>query len=757
MLNPKNPDYANTPISDRRPQFLYKPLKKRIDPVLSIITPFYNTGKLFEETLRSVMQQSLQQWEWLIINDGSTDDASRQILADCRKLDPRIRVIDHSENRGLPAARNTGAKEARTSYLLYMDSDDLLEPTAAEKWFWFLESWSQYSFVGGYSVGFGAHEFLWTAGFQNQEENLDRNQINHIIMIRKEVVGAVGGYDETMRQGLEDWDFWVRAANLGYWGDSIPEFLHWYRTRSSHTDRWEGLYEKQLLEKRNEFRQKYPQLWKGGFPRITKDVDINIISLKEDAPCLNELQKEKRRLLIIAPWLVTGGAEKFNLDLMRQLSKRGWELTIASTKASDNPWQHEYEAITPDVFPMHNFLEWKDYPRFLSYLIQSRQVDAILLSASQETYRLLPYLRNKFPKIPILDYVHFITPEWMGGGFPKLSELFNSSLDLSVVTSHQLKTWMIDNGVKADRIEVCTANVDIDAWHPDKGRRGEIRKDLGVTDSDALILYAGRLEKQKQPRVFAKTIGLLAEKQLPFVSLVIGDGSYMPWLREFVDKNQLNAQVRFLGEIPQERVQDLMKAGDIIFLPSENEGIALTIYEGMASGIVAVGADVGGQKELVAPDCGILVQRSKEDKEAEDYAHVLMGLILNPEKCKKMGRNSRKRVEGQFNLDIMGKRMESLLVKAGKMRLKTPRQPDKNELNSLLARQAVEYMRAVGELVKLKPYTIDYMPPAPASTYFYFTLRRLFLPVMQKFRQQKWFLSVKSRLKSLFIRGGKWF
>jgi len=703
------------------------------------------------------MQQSLQQWEWLIINDGSMDEVSKHILADCRKLDPRIRVIDHSENRGLSAARNTGAQEARTSYLLYLDSDDLLEPTAAEKWLWFLESWSRFSFVGGYSIGFGAHKFLWTSGFQNQEDNLDRNLINHIIMIRKEVVQAVGGYNDSMRHGLEDWDFWVRAANQGYWGDSVHEFLHWYRTRPSHTDRWEGLHEHQLMEKRNEFRQRYPQLWEGKFPRISKDVDINIISMREDAPCLNRLQKEKRRLLIIAPWLVTGGAEKFNLDLMRQLSKLGWELTIASTKASDNPWQHEYEAITPDVFPMHNFLEWKDYPRFLSYLIQSRQVDAVLLSASQETYRLLPYLRNRFPKVPILDYVHFITPEWMDGGFPKLSMLFNSSLDLSVVTSNQLKNWMVEKGVRADRIEVCTANVDTGAWYPDKQKRTEIRKELGVTDSDVLILYAGRLEKQKQPRVFAKTMNLLAQNHLPFLSLVLGDGSYMCWLKEYTTKHQLGDYVRFLGETSQARVQDLMKAGDIIFLPSENEGIALTIYEGMASGIVPVGADVGGQKELVVPDCGILVQRSTEDQEAEDYAEVLMDLILNPEKRKKMGRNSRKRVVAQFNLDIMGKRMESLLIKAGNMRLKTPQQPGKNELNSLLARQAVEYMRAVGELAKLKPYTIDYMPPAPASTYFYFTMRRLALPVVQKFRQQKWFLFLKSRVKSLFIRGGKWF
>ena len=357
MVNPKNPDYQNTPVSDLRPHFHYKPENIDANPIVSIVTPFYNTGAVFEETARSVLQQSLQQWEWIIVNDGSIDPQSLQILDQYREMDPRVRVVDHTENKGLSAARNTGAREARTNYLLYLDSDDLLEATAAEKWLWFLESYPQYSFVGGYLVGFGAHQYLWRAGFQNQEANLDRNQINHIIMVRKKVVEIVGGYDETMRQGLEDWDFWVRSADRGYWGDSIPEFLHWYRTRASHTDRWDSLREERLREKRDEFRQHYPHLWEGKFPKISREVDINLVAMNELIPCENRLKKDKPRLLIAAPWLVTGGAEKFNLDLMRQLSQRGWEITIATTLGSDNPWQHEFEAITPDVFPMRNFLE----------------------------------------------------------------------------------------------------------------------------------------------------------------------------------------------------------------------------------------------------------------------------------------------------------------------------------------------------------------------------------------------------------------
>ncbi len=126
MVDPQNPDYQNTPVSPSRPQYGYRPADPSAAPAVSIVTPFYNTGEVFRETAQSVLQQSLQQWEWLIVNDGSHEPVSLHILDEYRQSDPRVRVIDHPENRGLPAARNRGWQEARSRYILYLDSDDLL-------------------------------------------------------------------------------------------------------------------------------------------------------------------------------------------------------------------------------------------------------------------------------------------------------------------------------------------------------------------------------------------------------------------------------------------------------------------------------------------------------------------------------------------------------------------------------------------------------------------------------------------------------
>ncbi|MCC6957308.1 MAG: glycosyltransferase family 2 protein, partial [Anaerolineales bacterium] len=315
MVDPQNPDYQNTPVSPSRPQYGYRPADPSAAPAVSIVTPFYNTGEVFRETAQSVLQQSLQQWEWLIVNDGSHEPVSLHILDEYRQSDPRVRVIDHPENRGLPAARNTGYRAARSDYILYLDSDDLLEPTAAEKWLWFLESYPRYAFAGGYSTGFGALEYLWQSGFQDMAANLEKNRINHVVMIRKAVLEAVGGYDESLREGLEDWDFWIRCAAQGYWGKSVREYLHWYRTSQAPVERWKDMQEERLERIRAGLRQRYPNLWEGGFPRFEPYVDLQWVQMNEAPPCANRLAKEKPRLLILAPWLVVGGAEKFNLEV----------------------------------------------------------------------------------------------------------------------------------------------------------------------------------------------------------------------------------------------------------------------------------------------------------------------------------------------------------------------------------------------------------------------------------------------------------
>ncbi|HHY89813.1 MAG TPA: glycosyltransferase, partial [Chloroflexi bacterium] len=114
MINPQRPDFENTPVSPQRPEYRYRPAGETPAPLVSIVTPYYNTGAIFHETARSVLQQSFQHWEWLIANDGSTVPEALEVLDHYRSLDPRIRVIDLPRNMGTSAAKNWAIREART-------------------------------------------------------------------------------------------------------------------------------------------------------------------------------------------------------------------------------------------------------------------------------------------------------------------------------------------------------------------------------------------------------------------------------------------------------------------------------------------------------------------------------------------------------------------------------------------------------------------------------------------------------------------
>jgi glycosyltransferase involved in cell wall biosynthesis len=694
MIDPIKPNYKDTPAAESRPEFTCQPANPMAEPNVTIITPYYNTGLEFHETAFTVLQQTFQAWEWLIINDGSTDPAALDVLDSYRQSDPRIRIIDHPENRGLSAARNTGFRAARAPYVVQLDSDDLLEPTAVEKWYWFLQSYPEYSFVKGYSVGFGDQEYLWDKGFETGKAFLKENQVDATSMIRREVHQAVSGYDESNRSGLEDWDFWMKCASQGFWGATIPEFLDWYRRRTIHSDRWSNwsytnghaVFQKQL-------RQRYPKLWQHGFPEIRPRWHMPNDAIPDELPCLNRLQKGRPRILMIVPWLTTGGADKFNLDLVEQLSQRGWEITLATTMKGDCSWLPTFARYTPDIFILNHFLKLTDFPRFLRYLIQSRQVDLVLISHSELAYLLLPYLRHHCPDIPLIDYCHMEEEGWKNGGYPRMSVEYQELLDLNLVTSEHLKSWMVQRGAQDSRVQVCYINVDPEKWRMDLKVRAKVRQKLHIPDDVPVILYVARICPQKQPAVFAKTMLRLRQQGVRFVALAAGSGPDFSWLQSFIKSHNLESEVRLLGQVPNPEVRELMCAADLFFLPSRWEGIALSIYEAMACGLPVVGARVGGQEELLTPDCGILIEQGTEKEEVECYVKVIAPLLKAESKREEMGQAARERICNHFRIEQMGDQMIEAFQQAIQLHREQPRPIPSPGLGRACAAEAVEYIR----------------------------------------------------------------
>lgn len=437
------PDFANTPISPQRPHFEYGPSGDVASPAVSVITPYHNSGAVFEETAESLFRQSLQQWEWLIVNDNSDDPESNRILDAFRAKDPRITVTDLDTNRGPAAARNVAMDQARADNLFFLDADDLIEPSTLEKTAWFLDSYPEFGLCKGLDLSFEGQEYASTVGFDSRNMFLSKNPITLLSMVRREVMTAVNGFDETLTRGLEDWDFWLRCADSGFWGHSIPEYMNWYRRRPDHSDRWAAWTKKGVNETRKELRKRYPELYTQGIPQITPQPMQPFGDVRDDVPFANRLAKEKKRILLILPWMAMGGADKFNLDLMMLLREHGYEISVATTLPGNYAWYQRFARITPDIFILPHFLRLSDYPRFLDYLIKSREMDVVLFSNSEIGYRFLPFLRSRNPETTFVDYCHMEEEYWNNGGHPRAAAAYQPALDLNVVSSKHLKEWMV--------------------------------------------------------------------------------------------------------------------------------------------------------------------------------------------------------------------------------------------------------------------------------------------------------------------------
>ena len=102
-------------------------------PAVSIIMPVYNSENYLTETIGSVLRQTMEDFELILVDDGSTDGVCPELCDRLAQEHPELICVIHQENRGLGGARNTGLEAARGEYLLFVDSDDALETDALEE------------------------------------------------------------------------------------------------------------------------------------------------------------------------------------------------------------------------------------------------------------------------------------------------------------------------------------------------------------------------------------------------------------------------------------------------------------------------------------------------------------------------------------------------------------------------------------------------------------------------------------------------
>lgn len=187
--------------------FAYQSYGMRITPRVSVVIPCYNQARYLPRCVGSVVGQRTGNVQVVVVNDGSEDDCD-EVVEGIRKEFPAVRMTYvKQENRGLPGARNTGFENASSDLVFTLDADDCLMPHTLERCILAL----------GPDDGVAYVDLRNRSGsFQEMNLNLETlptaNSVASCALIRKSVWERLGGYKDEMREGCEDWEFWINCV-----------------------------------------------------------------------------------------------------------------------------------------------------------------------------------------------------------------------------------------------------------------------------------------------------------------------------------------------------------------------------------------------------------------------------------------------------------------------------------------------------------------------------------------------------------------
>lgn len=207
-------------------------------PRVSVVIPCFNQGRFVADAVRSCVNQTAGAPDIVIVNDGSDDGVTPDLCDQAGGLGPGVRVI-HQANRGLPGARNRGARETDGELLVFLDADDWIEPR-------FVESLTRALRDAEASGPPASHAYcqerlveLGTGVWRVPEWDPQLLMITNLhpvtALVRRECFERARGFDESMRSGYEDWDLWLRMHEKGFRGVRVAEPLFVWRRHSPET------------------------------------------------------------------------------------------------------------------------------------------------------------------------------------------------------------------------------------------------------------------------------------------------------------------------------------------------------------------------------------------------------------------------------------------------------------------------------------------------------------------------------------------
>jgi glycosyltransferase involved in cell wall biosynthesis len=591
-------------------------------PLVSIVIPCHNSGKLLMDAVDSALAQTWQDLEVIVVDQGSDDAETIRVIEDLRLS--RTRVI-RQQNSKIPNARNTGIATAAGKYICCLDASDKLEPAYIEKCLLRL-------IIEGFGIcgiwrgnpGFddGAHA-LQASGFARA---LGSNGLIHSAVFPRQLWESAVEKDAATADRGEDRELWIHPTSQEANVSDSPDSPFIRRTHGpTLVDAAKARFNAVARRIRARFGGAVPGL---KARTLRRSQWREILS--------REMSAEKIRVLLCLPYLTIGGAEKILSQICRGLTDEGFHFTVITTKRkllSQGDSAEWFRPSTSEIFCLPECLSQDSWNGFISYLISSRRVDILLQAGSTHVYDLLPELKTLFPELKVVDNL------FNEVGHTANNRKYDYLIDLHIVESSPIRSWLLARGENADRIRLIPNGVELSRFNT--GKRPTPPFDTG--GRKFIVGFFGRLSKEKGPDLFVEIAEhLKSEKDILFV--IGGHGAMEDKVREQIAARGLEDSVKLLGFC---EVETHLSCCDLLALPSRQDGRPNVVMEAMAMGIPVIASRVGGLAELVLDGySGFLC----DALDTRQFSETILMLSKDPVRCEKLRAGARLHAGENFDI-----------------------------------------------------------------------------------------------------------
>jgi len=616
-------------------------IKQAWRPLISIIIPFYNTPTYLKETLASLEGQTTQDLEVILVNDGSDDSESLQLLDELRAFQ-WIRVVD-CPHSGVAAARNIGVTLANAELIMFLDSDDLLDPGTVEKLCWFSALQPHLAFVYSGVTHFGdiqATVFDEFDGARLRAENF----LTVNCVMRRDVYLELGGMDPALTDNHEDYDFWLRLVDRGYVGRLFKEPLFKYRRhsagRSTHLIKAAGNRARALAE--SIVARHTAQKPCNGLRPLAGCTSQ--LSAQQTDPLLGEVEtalsevvptditRERYRrpnvpnlfspeqwngsetnVLYLIPSFHVGGAEAFDLRIMSCLPKDQYNVILVGCEYPDGPWYEEFQSMVSEIYSLERMaLRQSGREAFIRYLMISKCVDIVVNRNTSYGYKLVeqwPLVSKQVRFVDVL-HLHAFGKDWVNSSAP-----YHEEIDLRYVTSEDLPGYAARQyNIKADRFKMLDYGFEPEELPDEKtcaNRRDTIRERWKIPACAFVVGFVGRLTDQKDPQRWLSIASEIAHRRPGTLFLVVGGGELMDQAKATAAALGLASNVVFTDY--QRDAASYCAAMDVLLMTSKYEGLPLLVLHALAHGTPIVSSDVGSIRSCVSGAAGRVLATGEND------------------------------------------------------------------------------------------------------------------------------------------------